>query len=170
MIKDTDNFIKPDKGSTPEPDHIMISFCGDAKSQMAVSWRTDAKSENGYVLYGEKGKEKMRADAICRVIESDIDISKFNTVCLKNLKASTTYYYTCGNDSHRSEEYSFTTEEENCTSFKFMVISDQQVGDPWENPDYTPVTQMLKNALKRDPDIRFIRLPAWIILRTELWN
>ncbi len=156
MLKENKNFIKPDKGSTTAPDHIMLSFCGDAKKQMAVSWRTDAESKNGYVLYHEEGKEAKRADAVCRVIESDIDVSKFNTSCLKDLKAGTKYYYTCGNDSYRSEEYSFTTEEENCTSFKFMVISDQQVGDPWENPDYTPVTQMLQNALKRDPDIRFI--------------
>lgn len=149
-------FYKPDRGSTPAPDHIMISFCGDAKTEMAVSWRTDISADDGYVLYGEKGKEKQRADAVCRMIESDIDISRFNTVCLKNLKAGTTYYYTCGDGENRSEEFSFTTQEENCESFKFMVISDQQVGDPWEKPDYSPVTQMMKNALERDPDIRFI--------------
>ena len=156
MYDENGKFYKPDRGSTESPDHIMISFCGDPKSEMAVSWRTDVSAEDGYVLYGEAGEEPKRADAVCRVIESDIDISKFNTACLKNLKAGTKYYYTCGNSENRSEKFSFTTQEEDCGSFRFMVISDQQVGDPWERPDYAPVTQMLKNALKHNPDIRFI--------------
>lgn len=156
MYDKNGKFYKPDRGSAKNPDHIMISFCGDAKTEMAVTWRTDAQENDGYVLYGESHETLQRADAVCRVIESDIDISKFNTVRLKNLKPGTKYYYTCGNDSVRSEEFSFTTQEENCESYKFMVISDQQVGDPWERPDYTPVTKMLKNALNRDPDIRFI--------------
>lgn len=149
-------FYKPDRGSTAEPDHIMLSFCGDAKTEMAVSWRTDVNAPDGYVLYREKDSEYKRADAVCRVIESDIDISKFCTAQLKNLKSGTQYFYTCGNDDFRSTEFSFTTQEENCDSFKFMVISDQQVGDPWEKPDYSAVTQMLRNALSRDSDIRFI--------------
>lgn len=156
MYDENGNFYKPDRGSQPSPDHIMISFCGDPKSEMAVTWRTDLSAGDGYVLYGEKDAATERADAVCRVIESDIDISKFNTVRLKNLKAGTKYYYTCGDEKNRSEEFSFTTQEDNCGNFKFMVISDQQVGDPWEKPDYAPVTGMLNNALKRDPDIRFI--------------
>lgn len=156
MYDKNGKFYKPDRGSGECPDHIMISFCGDAKTEMAVSWRCDASVNCGYVLYGEKGKEFKRADAVVRKIESDIDISNFFTVNLKDLKAGTKYYYTCGDHKNRSEEFSFTTQEENCDSFKFMVISDQQVGEPWEKPDYSSVTQMLKNALNRDKDIRFI--------------
>ena len=130
MYDENGKFYKPDRGSTASPDHIMISFCGDPKSEMAVSWRTDISADDGYVLYGEKGEEFKRADAVCRTIESDIDVSRFNTVCLKNLKPATKYYYTCGDDKNRSAEFSFTTQEENCESFKFMVISDQKVGDP----------------------------------------
>ena len=125
MLDKNGIFYKPDRGSTASPDHIMLSFCGNPQSEIAVSWRTDVSAEDGYVLYGEKGKKQERADAVCRVIESDIDISKFNTVCLNNLKAGTTYYYTCGDSKNRSEEFSFTTQEENCNSFKFMVISDK---------------------------------------------
>ncbi len=156
MYDENGNFYKPDRSSSASPDHIMISFCGDPKTEMSISWRTDISAGDGYVLYGEKEEVLKKADAVCRIIESDIDISRFNTVCLKNLKPGTVYYYTCGDDKNRSAEFSFTTQEENCGSFKFMVISDQQVGFPWEKPDYSPVTRMLKNALRRDPDIRFI--------------
>ncbi len=147
---------KPDRGSTLYPDHIMISFCGDSKTQMAVSWRTDIHADDGFVTYYEKNGEKKSVEAICRVIESDIDISKFNTAKLMGLKPGTRYYYTCGDNNNRSKEYSFVTQEENCTDFKFIVISDQQVGMPWEKPDYSPVKAMLENAFIRDPDIRFI--------------
>lgn len=150
------NFYKPDRGSAAEPDHIMLSFCGDPKTEMAVSWRTDTSAPDGYVLYREENGEQKRADAVCRIVKSDIDISKFSTVHLKDLRPGTQYFYTCGNDNCTSDEFSFTTQEENCDAFKFMVISDQQVGFPWEKPDYSAVTQMLKNALRRDNDIRFI--------------
>ena len=156
MYDEDGNFIKPDRGSTPAPDHIMISFCGDAKTQMAVTWRTDVSAGDGYVEYYTDETCKKREPAICRTIESDIDISKFNTARLTDLKPGTKYYYTCGDENIRSGVFSFTTQEENCEHFKFMVISDQQCGLPWEHPDYSSVKAMMKTALKRDPDIRFI--------------
>ncbi|MBQ8783653.1 MAG: metallophosphoesterase [Clostridia bacterium] len=150
------NFTKPDRGSTPQPDHIMLSFCGDPRYEMAVTWRTDLSAEDGFVLLTDSKGEQEKIDAICRVIESDIDISKFNTAILKNLEAGSSYTYTCGDNNNRSGEFTFTTQEENCDNFKFIVISDQQVGDPWPKPDYSPLKNMLNFALKRDPDIRFI--------------
>ncbi len=151
-----ENFVKPDRGSTPQPDHIMISFSGDPRYEIAVTWRTDTSADDGYVEFTDCDGNKTKVDAICRVIQSDIDISKFNTAILKNLKAGSTYTYTCGDSKNRSEEFSFTTQEENCDKFKFIVISDQQVGDPWPKPDYTRVSNMLRYALEKDPDIRFI--------------
>ncbi len=156
MYDEKGNFYKPDRGSTPAPDHIMLSFCGDTKTEMAVTWRTDTSAGDGYVLYYTDENDVMRCDAVCRAIESDIDISKFNTSRLSRLKPGTKYYYTCGDDKNRSGVFSFTTQEENCERFKFMVISDQQCGLPWEHPDYSSVKRMMKKAVERDPDIRFI--------------
>lgn len=150
------NFTKPDRGSTPQPDHIMLSFCGDPRYEMAVTWRTDISAEDGYVLLTDSEGNTARINSVCRVIKSDIDISKFNTAILKGLAPASTYKYTCGDSKNRSKEFSFTTQEENCDKFKFIVISDQQVGDPWPKPDYTPLKNMLHFALRRDPDIRFI--------------
>ncbi len=39
---------KPHRGSVPEPDHILLSICGDAKTTMAVSWRTDCTVADGW--------------------------------------------------------------------------------------------------------------------------
>ncbi len=41
--------VKPVRGSTPQPDHIMISISGDAKTTMSVTWRTSADIPEGYV-------------------------------------------------------------------------------------------------------------------------
>ncbi len=153
---DKSNFTKPDRGSAPHPDHIMLSFCGDPRYEMAVTWRTDLSANDGYLLLTDKNATQTKIDAVCTVFESDIDVSKINTAIIRNLEPGSTYTYTCGDDENRSSEFSFTTQEENCDKFKFIVISDHQVGDPWPKPDYSSVKNILKYALERDPDIRFI--------------
>lgn len=156
MYDENGKLYTPDRGATPEPGNIMVSFCGNPESEMAISWRTSISAGDGYVDFYEKGTQPQRKEAICRVVESDIDISKVNTVKLTGLKSGTTYYYTCGDNKNRSSEFSFTTQEKDCNKFKFLVISDQQVGFPWEKPDYSSVKEMLEIALSKNPDIRFI--------------
>lgn len=149
--------VKPARGSAPQPDHIMISINGDAKTSMAVTWRTSTDVADGYVLYREDGSnEYKKCIADTEVFESDIDISHMFWAKLTDLKPGTKYYYTCGNDEYRSEEYFFTTQAENIERFKFLVVSDQQKGDPFETPDYSHFNQLLKDFLKKHPDTAFI--------------
>ena len=147
---------KPVRGSTPQPDHIMISISDDAKTTMTVTWRTSTDVKNGYVLYREEGGETLRTDAVSEEFESDIDVSNIFWAKLTGLKPDTKYYYTCGDDSHRSREYHFTTEPENLTKFKFIAISDHQKGTPFYEPDYSKLNSFLKDVLKEHPDTRFI--------------
>ena len=103
MKDEKGNFYKPERGSTASPDHIMLAFCGDAKSQMGVTWRTDAETEGGYVSYREVGSDSViRVDALSEIKETDIDISRYNWAKLKGLKSGTKYAYTVGTDTHRS--------------------------------------------------------------------
>ncbi len=149
--------MKPIRGSTERPDHIMISINGDAATSMAVTWRTDCEIKSGYVLYRAEGDEKYeRTDAVTDIFESDIDKSSMFWAHLTSLKPDTKYYYTCGNDEYRSEEYSFTTAPENLTKFKFICVTDQQKGDPHECPDYSEFNGFMKRLIKENPDIRFI--------------
>ena len=127
---------KPLRGSKPQPDHIFISIADDAKTTMNVTWRTSIDVKNGYVLYHEDGSDEVkRTNADTDVFKSDIDISNMFWAKLTGLKPDTKYFYTCGDDEHRSDEFSFTTEPENLTKFKFICVSDQQKGD-LINPDY----------------------------------
>ncbi len=48
---------KPARGSTPMPDHIMISISDDPKTTMSVTWRTSIDVKHGYVLVREDGAD-----------------------------------------------------------------------------------------------------------------
>ena len=148
---------KPVRGSSNMPDHIMLSISDDAKTTMTVTWRACTDIKTGYVLYGEDGCELSgRADAVTEVFDSDIDISNIFWAKLTGLKPGTKYRYTCGDDNYRSEVFSFTTEPENLTEFKFIAISDHQKGEPFNEPDYSKLNSFLKDVLRQHPDTRFI--------------
>lgn len=148
---------KPARGSMPQPDHIMISLNGDARTCMAVTWRTSTDITDGYVLYREDGTDEYKKHIVeTEVFESDIDISNMFWAKLNGLKPGTKYYYTCGNDTYRSEEFFFTTQPENVEKFKFLVVSDQQKGEPFETPDYSYFNTLIKDFLKKHPDTAFI--------------
>ncbi len=149
--------VKPPRGSTSAPDHIFISFNGDPKTAMTVTWRTSVDVKSGYALVREDGKnEAVKYIAKTDVFESDIDISNMFWANMDNLKPGTKYFYTVGNDEVRSEEFYFTTEEENAESFKFIAVSDQQKGSPFELPDYSNFNSVLHKVLEEHPDAKFI--------------
>ncbi len=148
---------KPVRGSTPAPDHIMLSISGDAATTMTVTWRTSTDVTQGYVLYRAEGSEALlRADAVSDVFTSDIDESRIFWAKLEGLRPDTRYEYTCGGDTHRSGTFRFATAPENLTKFKFIAISDHQKGDPFHKPDYSALNRFLKDVLRQHPDTRFI--------------
>ena len=150
-------FIKPVRGSGDMPDHIMLSIRGDAATTMTVTWRTDIENTNGYVLYWQDGSDEVfRCEAETDVFVSDIDRSSMFWAHLDSLKPDTKYFYTCGNDTYRSETFWFTTAPENLTKFKFICVSDQQKGEPHDCPDYSWFNGFLKRVLAEHPDTRFI--------------
>ncbi len=146
---------KPFRGSTKQPGHIMISLNGDAASCMAVTWRCCTDVTSGYVLYRQEGGDWRRKEAVFEPFVSDIDESNVFWCHLTGLESNTKYYYTCGNDEYRSDEFSFSTSPENLSKFKFLCIADHQKGGH-EKPDYSWFNTYFKNVLKQHPDARFI--------------
>ncbi|MBO4341479.1 MAG: fibronectin type III domain-containing protein [Clostridia bacterium] len=140
----------------PRPDHIMVSIYDDAKTTMAVTWRTDCTVTGGYLEYGEAGKERKKETATTEPFKSDVNTSNIHFVRLKNLRPGTRYYYTCGDSENRSAEYYFETEEENLTHFKFLCIADHQKDDDHYNPDYSALNAFLKEVFRENPDLKFI--------------
>ena len=157
MIDENNNFYKPYRGSTEKPDHIMLSFCGDPKTEMAVTYRTDEKVTSGYALLQKEGEEKFKkimAESVFK--ETDIDRSTYHFIRFSSLLPGTKYFYSVGDDENRSEIFSFTTESENTEKFKFIVITDHQKGTPTHWPDYSKINEIMKIALNKHPDIKFI--------------
>lgn len=151
------SFYKPERGSTAQPDHIFLSFCGDSRTSMCVSWRTDEAVTDGYLLFSKPGNaEQTRVEAVSRRIESDIDRSCYHWATATGLAPGTKYCYTVGDDKHRSEAFSFETQPEELDSFKFLIITDHQKGYPCHLPDYSVANRVLKKALAENPDCRFI--------------
>ena len=71
---------KPTGFATEKPDHIMLSINGDAKHQMAITWRTDMTVSTGYVEIREENTEDIvRKDAENLVFTSDRDESCIHT-------------------------------------------------------------------------------------------
>lgn len=147
---------KPERGSSLCPDHIMLSINGDARFSMCVSWRTSEQAADGYMLLHTEGGETLRVNAVSKRLESDIDISCYHWANAESLSAGTKYYYTVGNDGHRSAEFSFETQPDNLTDFSFLLITDHQKGHPTLLPDYSCVGELLRAALAEHPECRFI--------------
>ena len=122
MKDEKGNFYKPERGSGVYPDHIMLAFCGNAKSETAVAWRTSTEVENGYIEYRESGTDNViRTESISEVKETDIDISRYHWAKMQNLKSGAKYSYTVGDEAHRSEEFTFETEPENLDKSSFST-------------------------------------------------
>ncbi len=135
--------------ATEKPDHIMISINGDARHQMAITWRTDMSVKDGYVEYREENTDKVfRKESENLVFKSDLDETYIHTAIADGLKAGTKYFYTCGDDKNRSEEYYFTTEEENLEKFSFIAISDQQQGNFYQQ-DYSRIQKYILAFFKK---------------------
>ncbi len=148
---------KPQRGSTPMPDHIFITINGNPETSMTVSWRTSVDVKIGYALCRKDGEtEYKKFDAETDVFESDIDISNMFWVNMTDLEPDTKYYYSVGDDNNRSGEFYFTTAPENLDTFKFICVSDQQSGEPHHLPDYSSFNEFLNDVLKKHPDARFI--------------
>ncbi len=139
-----------------KPDHIMLSFNGDPKTSMTVTWRQCKEITQGFVDLRSKNGETFRVDAVTELFKSDVNISSIFWAKLTGLKPGTKYYYTCGDVNNRSDEFYFTTQPENLTSFKFIAISDHQKDDDHYNPSYARLNAFLKSVLKENPDVRFI--------------
>lgn len=149
---------KPLHGSGRYPDHIMISIYSDPSTTMAVTWRTDASTKDGFVLLRKKSETEFtrRIDAVNSPFVSDIDESTMHWAHIDCLASDCEYSYTCGDEQYRSDEYSFRTAPAVIEKFTFLCVSDQQKGEPFEDSDYSAFNKLIKDFLSKFPETAFI--------------
>ncbi|MDR1927236.1 MAG: metallophosphoesterase family protein [Oscillospiraceae bacterium] len=147
----------PDRAAKPQPDHIMLSISGDARHSMTVTWRTDCSVETGFVRLRGEGEAQWREfPAHSECLQSDISKSRHYWAAMEGLSPGERYIYSVGSETQRSAEFSFQTEPEDLTNWKFLLISDHQKNQPWDCPSYETPRRMIEQALEKYPDIRFI--------------
>ncbi|MBQ7637558.1 MAG: metallophosphoesterase family protein [Clostridia bacterium] len=146
------------RGSKEYPDQVMLSIKGDPSRSMTVRWRTDAAVKEGFALYREKGSTGpwMRADAVCRHFETDLDDSNYFFADMSGLSPDTVYEYTVGSGEYRSKVFSFKSARENVEEFSFLCLADVQTGGPEPPADYTVFGEVLKKILACHPECEFI--------------
>lgn len=145
------------RGSKHEPDHIMLTLNGDAETERAVTWRTCTDITDGYVMYRPiDSQDWLTQSARFGRFDSDMDSSHIFWAHLHNLKPGTEYEYSCGDSEHRSEVFRFKTTAENIKKFKFLCLSDIQHGGAEPPADYSALNGIIKEILRRHPNIDFI--------------
>ena len=146
------------RGSKTTPDQIMLSIKGDPAVSMTVRWRACTDVTAGFALYRAAGTQDpwRRAEAFVNTFETDLDVSNFFFADMTGLLPDTRYEYTVGDESRRSETYTFKTAKKDCGRFSFLCLSDTQTGDPEPPADYTEFNRFLRMVLTDHPECEFI--------------
>lgn len=145
------------RGSSPEPDQIMLSIKGDAAHSMTVRWRTDTTVDTGYALYREIGTEEWKkAPGEKWAFTTDMDNCHFFFADMTGLSPDTKYEYTCGSDENRSDTYTFKSAKENAEKYSFLCLADVQTGDAEPPADYSVLGEVVKKILSEHPECEFI--------------
>ena len=145
------------RGSSPEPDQVMLSIKGDAAHSMTVRWRTDTTVDTGYALYREIGAtEWKKALAEKWSFTTDMDDCHFFFADMTGLSPDTKYEYTCGSDENRSDTYTFKSAKENAEKYSFLCLADVQAGDAEPPADYSVLGEVVKKILSEHPECEFI--------------
>ena len=146
------------RGSTEEPDQIMLSIKGDPSERMTVRWRACTDVTEGYALYRPVGSEDpwRRADAIINIFATDLDESCYFFADMTGLSPDSRYEYTVGDGKNRSARFCFKTAKRSFDEFSFLCLSDTQTGGPEPPADYTAFNGLLKQILADHPECAFI--------------
>ncbi len=118
---------------TAAPDHITLSWTGDAQTSQTVTWRTDTTSTASIVQYvtgsvatfPSAGYVEKAGDA-ATLYKTDLGDENIHRVTLTGLTPGTAYTYRVGDGKNWSAAGTFTTESPNTTNFQVLVFGDAQ--------------------------------------------
>jgi len=152
-------------GAKPTPDHVLLTWMENPATSITISWRTDTTVNVGVVQYAPgkslKGSVK-KASASYSDLTTDLGISRLFRVTLKNLSSNKQYSYQVGTGNVWSKSYNFVTADPKSRSFKFLVFGDSQSSASGNAP-YSVWSTTLNNALKANPDAKFITLTGDLV-------
>ncbi len=136
----------PPYGPTASPDRIVLTWCGDPSTTMAVTWRTSTEVRNGLAeiapaelgqrfyqeLNGAEYKkitfdnERRSVEARTTVFESAGPECCYHEARLTALVPGTRYVYRVGDGVNWSEWFQFRTARSEAAPFRFIYFGDSQ--------------------------------------------
>jgi len=122
---------------SPVPDRVILNLTEDARSSMAVTWRTDVSVTSSFVEFAVATHGPQFTDDVTRInahTESlthqsgeEPEISAhYHSAVMTGLNANTTYVYRVGDGVNWSEWYQFQTAGEPGEPFSFIYFGDAQ--------------------------------------------
>ncbi|GMV39828.1 MAG: hypothetical protein AMXMBFR64_15440 [Myxococcales bacterium] len=152
--------------SVPEPDQMLLTFPGDPRTSIAVSWRTSPSIGEGAVEVREAGKVRRVPatldeldSARWRPVVNDRVIHRFSAK-IEGLKADTACEYRIawpGPDGERTTAWRpFRTAPERDATVTFMYLGDPQNGlREW--------SKRFQAAIDRHPEVRFVLIAGDLV-------
>ncbi|WP_146563378.1 purple acid phosphatase family protein [Posidoniimonas corsicana] len=122
---------------TPLPDRVVLTWPGDPKTSIAVSWRTHASIAESVIEIapGELLRGNLRTgqvpgarvvEGVCSPFDSDLGTWAQHTVRVDDLAPGKMHAYRVGDGTHWSEWHQFRTASAEPEPFTFVYFGDAQ--------------------------------------------
>ncbi len=114
------------------PDRIVLSWTGDPATSIAVTWRTSAEVQQGWLEVAEAtagpefARQAKRLPAVASPHESPWGAAHYHSVNVGELAPETKYTYRVGDGENWSEWNQFTTASADAKPFTFVYFGDAQ--------------------------------------------
>lgn len=153
------------------PDRIILNLTVDPCRSIAVTWRTNAATQNGLVQYikstpGPVVEERALVIAAytqtyknAYMGEPEIEAC-FHSAVLINLEPATLYAYRVGDGAHWSEWLHLKTADDQNTPFSFLYFGDVQ------NDIRSHWSRLVREAFRTAPDAGFVVYAGDLINRS----
>ena len=144
-------------GAKAAPDHVILTWTGDARTTQTISWRSEVTQQAGGVEYVQSDSglqmttKKNVAAAEVEGLETNAGTMNIHTVTLTGLAPGKRYLYRVGSEeSGWSDVQSFSTAPLQDGKFKFLLFGDSQ------SYTYELWRQTLQNAFAANKDAAFM--------------
>lgn len=117
---------------TPRPDRIILTFAGDPKTTIGVTWRTAATATKALAQLapatdGPAFQAALKPfEARTEPFESAAGKAHYHSVIFKDLEPGRTYVYRVGDGNNWSEFFQFRTQPAELQPFAFVYFGDAQ--------------------------------------------
>lgn len=157
--------------STPQPDHVVLTWSGDPRTTQAIQWRTSLQITNGWVEYwpaevaaGGGAAVTNRVQARVKVLldkrlVNDREVA-WHTAELTRLRSGTSYRYRVGDggEANWTDARGFRTAPEASAGFGFVYMGDAQT-------ELAKWGGLLDQAWHRHPELAFVLIAGDLVNR-----